>query len=213
MITRLTICLFSAFALLSPLDAYGDASSELAEFAREELVKFSTTGHPKAKGAKFSFKYPKSWIAKEGARPNIVQKFISENGSGIAMLGITVRSFPLPPGSQPSADDLKEIFDPENQKGLLPTGTILLGAKTTQIDGQLAGIVETFQHGENAGIKVDSQMFAVSFFDGGLLVILQFAISSVPDVRSVDLEKSMAEYKPLFTLIANSIVVESRWQK
>jgi hypothetical protein len=209
----IALCLATSFNLLSSVNAFGDPSSALAEFARGDLVKFSASGHPKGKGASFSLKHPKSWIAKEGDRPNIVPKFISDDGSGIAMMAITVRSFPVPPGSEPSAADLKKIFDPDSQKSLIPNGATFIEAKTTQIDGRLAGIMETSQQAESAGGKVDLRMFEVSFFDGGLLVMLQFTVSSIPPAKVVDLEQSMAEYKPLFLLIANSIVVESRWRK
>lgn len=37
--------------------------------------KFDSRGHPKAKGAWVTVRYPGGWEAKEGERPNIVQKF------------------------------------------------------------------------------------------------------------------------------------------
>lgn len=41
-------------------------------------AKFDTRNHPKAKGVWATIKYPAGWQAKEGERPNIVQKFTGE---------------------------------------------------------------------------------------------------------------------------------------
>jgi hypothetical protein len=199
-------------AFFSNTVVYADANAGLKEFTTGEVVRFSTDGHPKAKGANFSFRHPKSWVAKEGDRPNIIQKFVSDDGIGSAMLAITVRSFPVPAGTEPSNADLEKMFDPANQKELLPEGTRFIDAKKVHIDGRLASILETSEQQETVGIKVDMRSFEVMFFDRALLVIMRFSIASTPD-RVVDLEQSMKEFKPLFTIIANGIMVESRYRK
>ena len=50
------------------------------EFLNYNRSSYNTEGHPKAKGIGFTIEYPNSWRAVEGARPNIVQKFVSERG-------------------------------------------------------------------------------------------------------------------------------------
>ena len=43
------------------------------EFSRGFTVTYRTGGHPKAKGVDFQLQYPKSWLAMEGKRPNVIQ--------------------------------------------------------------------------------------------------------------------------------------------
>jgi len=59
--------------------------------------RYSSNGSGKAKGVPFSIQYPKTWIAKSGNRPNIVQKFTSESGQGKETLMVQVRNIPLGP--------------------------------------------------------------------------------------------------------------------
>lgn len=45
----------------------------------ENFTRIDLTGHPKSQGLSFSIKYPSDWVVREGDRPHIVKKFISNN--------------------------------------------------------------------------------------------------------------------------------------
>ena len=65
------------------------------EFLDGYKYKYKTNGAGKAKGVAFSIEAPKTWVAKEGNRPNIVQKFVSENGRGLELLLILIKELPF----------------------------------------------------------------------------------------------------------------------
>ena len=70
------------FLVLLPLAAAFAVTPAATEFASGNRKKFHTADHPKSKGLKMVLSYPNSWLAEEGDRPNVVQKFFSEGGVG-----------------------------------------------------------------------------------------------------------------------------------
>jgi hypothetical protein len=53
-------------------------------------LKFDSKNHPKAKGLWVTVRYPKGWQAKEGERPNIVQKFTADYKGLFVMLALQI---------------------------------------------------------------------------------------------------------------------------
>lgn len=53
-------------------------------------LKFDSKNHPKAKGLWVTVRYPKGWQAKEGERPNIVQKFTADYKGLYVMLALQI---------------------------------------------------------------------------------------------------------------------------
>ena len=52
--------------------------------------KFDTKNHPKAKGVWATVRYPTGWQAKEGERPNIVQKFSGDYNDMFVVLSLQI---------------------------------------------------------------------------------------------------------------------------
>ena len=92
------------------------------EFARGYKRVFRTAGHPKAKGVDFQISYPASWRRSEGERPNIIQKFVSENGRGLEMAMLMVKDLPTPPGYKVTRADLDNLFSEKELRGMVPAG-------------------------------------------------------------------------------------------
>lgn len=193
------------------------AQSAIAEFRNGQTKRFSTAGHPKAKGTSFSMKYPNSWTAKEGDRPNIIQKFQSDGGHGREIVLFLAKTFPLSSNFKPSDDDLKKLFAPANLKEIIESdqqGTIVLGSQITQIDGRPASMVDTLSKLESVGLTLHFRSIETVFFDGDKMVQVKFAVndgigSDTPEL----LEDRMTEFRPVFLLMANSIVVDGRWKQ
>src|SRR6058998_2268041 len=73
------------------------AASAVKEFL-DGTTKFSTAGHPKAKGLVMTIEYPSIWAAKESDYPNIVQGFVRPEGQ--VMAAIVINALPLPSGTK-----------------------------------------------------------------------------------------------------------------
>jgi hypothetical protein len=115
--------------LFLPGPVFAQAADPAREFLDGHRATFSTMGHPKAKGVVFTIAYPLSWAAKEGERPNIVQRFISEHGHGLEMALILTKQLSLPADSVLTYQDLRELFDVGILRGMLPPGATYIGAK------------------------------------------------------------------------------------
>src|SRR6266511_5089905 len=153
-------------------------SEEATAFQNGTAPKFSTKGHPKSKGAAFTIRYPPSWKAEEGERPNVVQKFVSESGRGLEMAMILTKS--IPPNERFTQADVQAALSPEGLKEFLPSGAKLLGVKTTKIEGEPAGLIEFSRRMERAGAEVDFQTLMLVFFQGRTMVSLQFQMGALP---------------------------------
>lgn len=172
-------------------------------------TKFSTAGHPKSKGISMTIEYPTTWTAKEGERPNIVQKFTSPGGQ--EMVGIMTKSIPIPAGTKITEDELKEFFTPDEMKSLLPEVATFISAKPTKIEGLPAGILEYSMRQERAGLSIDMQVVAFIFIHEATMVQVLCSVGGGSD-QAASFPKRMAEFMPLFTLMANSIVLPDRWK-
>jgi hypothetical protein len=186
-------------------------TSIIKDFTTEKQKKFSTAGHPKSKGLNMTISYPKSWKALEGERPHIVQKFVSEGGSGLELALIITKQLPLPPGTVISENELKEFFSPTELRGMLPSGATFIGARPTQIEGLPAGILEYSMRQERAGKTIDGRTIAYMFISGTNLVQIQCMVFTGQLSTSTALARRMAEFNQLFFLMANSIVLQDKY--
>jgi hypothetical protein len=205
---RLPLLVVLVASLLS--NVFAQSSSEDATALQDgRAPKFSTKGHPKSKGAVFTIKYPPSWKALEGDRPNIVQKFVSKSDRGIAMALIATRS--VPPDERFTQVDVRAALSPEGLRNFLPSGAKLLMAKTTKIEGEPAGLIEFSTRLERAGGEGDFKTLMLIFFQGRTAVIMQFSIGSLSS-DTADLPGRFEEFRPIFNLMMNSIVFDDKWK-
>lgn len=199
------------WSLIVSTQAY--SQNTISDAAKEMLDgrvnKFSTKGHPKSKDAAFTIKFPASWVAKDGERPNIVQKFVSENGHGSAMAVITTSA--VPPEESLTKASINEAVSSESLKEMLPEGARLINAQTTKIENEPAGILEYSARVERVGQTLETQTLALFFFQGRTMVGLQFWLGGQTD--SEELRRQFAAYRPLFNMIMNSIVFDEMWVK
>jgi hypothetical protein len=181
-------------------------TSAVTEFNEGNLTKFSTKGHPKSNGLNITVSYPNSWTAKEGEHPHIVQKFISPSSQGYEAVNIFIKALP----ATISTCEMAGLFTPTEMKDMIPDGAIFIDAKSTKIEGLPVGIMEFSLRQERAGITLDTQNITYMFAYGSNLFQLQCSVagqSTTPDA----LAQHMEEFRPLFFLMANSIVLQDKW--
>ncbi|MEI6656395.1 MAG: hypothetical protein WCP45_16655 [Verrucomicrobiota bacterium] len=204
---KLILSLAFAFVAISPrLEA---VSPTVAEFTNGQKTKFSTDKHAKAKGLNMTISYPNSWVAKEGNRPNILQKFVSNGGTGTELFMIITKS--LPGGATLSNEEAKALFTEESLKEFLPEGSNFISGRPTKIEGLPAGIVEFSNRTERAGMIIEQHIISYIFCSGSTMVQIQCAVTSLPGGK-ITAKEQMEEMRPLFTLIANSVVLPDQWK-
>jgi hypothetical protein len=182
--------------------------------AKEVLSGFSSTyrtqKHPKAKGVDFQIQYPRSWRAKEGQRPNVIQLITSENGRGFENIVLLVKDIPLPAGYRMTNQDLDEFFSPKALREMVPDGASVIAAKSVVMDRQKAGMI-LFDHNlqrVDATIFMRNLHFVTVYKDK--MIFVQCMIAS-PSADRTELNERFKKIEPLFKLVANSFVLQSQY--
>lgn len=174
--------------------------------------KFSTAGHPKSKGINMLVSYPASWKAMESDRPNIVQKFVSKGGRGLEMAMIITKKLPLPKGAIIPEEQLKSYFTIDELKKGVPPGYKYISASTTTIDNIPGGVLEYSMKQDRAGRTVAGQFITYTFIYGTTLVQFQGAVGANGSTSEGLLNSQMSEFKELFFIMANSIVLLDQYK-
>lgn len=180
------------------------------EFTDGFKYRFSSKDNLKAKGVDFHLDLPQSWLAKEGNRPNIVQKFVSQNGHGLAMALILVLE--LPEVNNISEEDVKELARSEESKEMLPKNSQFINSGFIKIDG-LPGIYQEYKIRQT---QIDNEVLMHSinynvYYKNKMISIQCSVGSNSEDENNTD--AVFLKYKELFKSIAGSLVVQSQWKK
>lgn len=196
---------------LVPCNAVLAITSASKEFTSGKFTKFSTAGHPKSNGVNMAISYPNSWMAMEGERPHIVQKFVSEGGQGLEIATITMLPLPLPKGVVIPENELRAYFTPTAMKNMTPPGATFISAKSTMIEGVPAGILRYSMRQDRAGRTVESQWVSYYFIYKATAVTFGGSVALAQPFSPDALSKKMDDFASLFFLMANSIVLPEQY--
>ncbi|MGI1946757.1 hypothetical protein [Shewanella glacialipiscicola] len=181
------------------------------EFLDGYKYMYSTNGVGKAKGVAFSIESPKTWVAKEGNRPNIVQKFVSENGRGLELLLILIKEVPLQPGETITEKDVLEILNPKDIQDFIPDGGVYLNSGKLTLEN-LPGFWVHFKM-DMARVRntvgMETIMYTI-FYKNKMIQIqgqVMTSINGEPAERG-----GLKKYEKLFDLMANSFVITSMYK-
>ena len=181
------------------------------EFLDGYKFKYSTNGAGKAKGVAFSIEFPKTWVAKEGNRPNIVQKFVSENGRGLEFLLILIKEIPLQPGEKITEKDISEILNPKDIQDFIPDGGVYLNSGKLTLEN-LPGFWVHFKMDMarmRNTVGMETIMYTI-FYKNKMIQIqgqVMTSINGEPTERG-----GLKKYEKLFDLMANSFVISSMYK-
>jgi hypothetical protein len=207
---RRSLCpsLILVFLLFTGSQAFSQVDPA-KEFLAGSRVKYSSLNNPKAKGLHITLEYPSSWLAMQGERPNIVQKFVSEAGKGLEMAIIQINE--LQKEKAPTSEELKEILQPDSMRDLLPANAKYISGKMTKLEGLPAGWIRYATEESRAGMSIKTiHEWYMVYFD--YRIIKMFFSVAAPATREKELINSYNQFAPLFGLMANSLIIHSRYK-
>ncbi len=181
------------------------------EFVRGFTRKYSTLGHPKAKGLHLEIKVPMSWVSREGRRPNIVQFFEAKYGGEDPAMIVMVRDFPAPVGGRVTQKDIDSLFSIDQLKDFIPDEATLLESKPIVWEGQKGGMWVYEMSGDRLDIKVIMRTMQYLTIYNNRMISLQFSTGGLPEKRK-DWVAEFEKNRPLFNLIANSLVIMDKYK-
>lgn len=171
---------------------------------------FKTKGHVKSKNTDWQIKVPKSWKAEEGDRPNIIQKFTSDYGSGNKSIMLIVKEMPLPKGYKITKKELIELYTEKEIKGMVPEGGKFISFTKMTFDNNIGAMLEFEQIVDRLDFNIKMRAVLFMFVKGDKWYLLQCNVGS--EKVNSDLSLEMKKYIPLFKLVANTIVVNDQYK-
>ena len=179
------------------------------EFLAGFTSKFMTKGHSKSKNTDWQISVPKSWRAREGDRPNIIQSFTDDFGDGLNNIMLMVKDMPVSKGSKLSDKEKEEFFSEKEIKTTLPKEAKFISFSKMTLDSNIGGMLQVEQIVSRLDYKFKTRLVQFMFIRGFKIYMLMATVSSsnIEDDLAVKMEK----YMPLFRLVANSIVVNDQY--
>ncbi|SMO87233.1 hypothetical protein [Gracilimonas mengyeensis] len=193
--------------VLETLLIYQYSDFPVSEFNDGYAITYSTQNHQKSKGLDIRIKIPESWKNEEADRPNIVQKFISKNGTGKEIIQIIVKEIPTN-DYQFTKSDIDEFYSGEMMKEMLPDESKFIEAKKIVLDNNSGGQIIFEQNIQRLDILVKTKAVEYSTIIDNKMILLQCTVSSVDDEN---LDSRFEKYFPLFKQVANSLVFMNQY--
>lgn len=181
------------------------------EFLAGYKYSFSSAESTKTKGVHFTIEAPRTWAAKEGKRPNIVQKFVSENGRGPGFLVIQVKDLPLAPGEKVTARDVEEMLNPKGIRDFLPDGATYINSGRITLEN-LPGLWVRFKAGMSRVrnvVEMETIIYVV-FYEKKMIQIQGHVVTAF-NTKQVE-SGGFGKYEKLFDLMANSFVIHNMYK-
>lgn len=206
--------LILAFLAIAVLPQFGfSQTSELQAFLGGQKTKYSTEGHPKAKGINISIEYPSHWKKSEGERPNIVQKFTSDASDGLLrMCIIGIKDQPSFMKLFSSKDISDVMFTQETLKEIVPEGATFIKGEPTQYDGQPGAWMIYMSQSERAALRAEMYILQHMLLYSGKLIVFECSVGGLAG-SAPTVEQEFTRYFPLFQLLGNRIVIQNKWKK
>ena len=202
---------------------YKDAPHE--ELANGFGQKFTSQQHPKAKGLEIELVLPRSWTRREGRGPNVVQFFqarpVQGTGSVVLIVYDTVAYQEAQSGEPMSAEAIRELEASAGSRAMmaelleeasLPSDeeTTVIEVQESTLDGLPAVMARetwtTGHTGETNPMYAHVYMIPYSRY----LIFLQLRLGKAPGLDEAEFQELQGRWRPLFQLIADSLVVQNR---
>lgn len=166
----------------------------------------------KAKGIDLAIEYPASWKAEEGRRPNVVQKFTSENGHGLEMVTIVIKNFPEDVAEEFSEDDILMLKGEQIWNAVYPSintldeGSVVIAGHPS-IWGEFAGTIN------RTGIKLDMHGLGFALVENESMIQIMFMVSQKNDSPNSKIEAKFRHSAQVFQMMINSLDFFSKYER
>lgn len=178
-------------------------ANPVGEFTDGFRQRYGTDGTGKSQGIKLNLKLPRSWAAKEGERPHIVQKWESENGTGLEVILLDIRDVE---GYNPSKKEMEEFVRSGEVRGLTPEGSTYVASGNFTLEMRTGYWIQMAMPQERAGVKFyqDTLLYQL-FFRGKAIGLL--CIAGGPEDNKPIINETFKRIRPLCQQVLNSVVL------
>lgn len=125
-------------------------ANPVGEFTDGYRQRYQTDDTGKSQGIKLNLQLPRSWAAKEGERPHIVKKWVSENGTGLEIILLDIRDGQ---GYIPTQKEIEEFVRSGEVKGTVPEGSTYVASGNFTLEMQTGYWIQMAMPIERAEMK------------------------------------------------------------
>lgn len=174
------------------------------EFSDGYRQKYQTDGLGKSQGVIVSLELPRSWAAKEGKRPHIVQKWHSENGTGTEMIMLQVRDAE---GITLTKKDIDVLLNSGELKKNIPDDATYINAGKFTIETLPGYWVHYAMSMERAETNVYLESLSYQFIYKGKMILLMCQAGGDAVLEKSKVKDSFQRIQPVCKQVLNSLVL------
>lgn len=178
-------------------------SNPVGEFVDGFRQRYQMDGTGKSQGIKLALQLPLSWAAKEGERPHVVQKWQSENGTGMEMMSIEIHDAQ---GYNPTKKEMEEFVRSGEVKGVVPKGTIYIASGNFNLEMRTGYWIQATMQGDRAGFEYYQNYLMYQIFFRGKAIGLTCAAVG-PESEKINVNAAFKKVRPLCQQVLNSLVL------
>ncbi len=182
-------------------------ANPVGEFSDGFRQHYSTDGKGKSKGIKLRMQIPRSWAGKVGDRPHIVQKWTSENGTGLEMFILDIRDSQW---NNPSKKEIENFVKSGELKEIVPEGSSYVASGNFSIEGRPGYWLQMTMSIERAGVIIHQDIVAYQFFFRSKAIGLMCQAAG-PVTEKLKIKEAFKRIRPLCQQVLNSLVLEQAY--
>lgn len=175
----------------------------VGEFADGHRQRYQVDGSGKSQGIKLNLQLPRSWAAKEEMRPHIVNKWVSENGTGLEIILLDIRDGQ---GYNPTKKEIEEFVRSGEVKETVPDGATYVASGNFGLEKQTGYWVQMAMSFERAEMKGYQDALMYQFFFHGKAVGLMCQAAG-PETEKPKINEAFKRIRPLCQQVLNSLVL------
>lgn len=178
-------------------------ANPVGEFADGFRQRYQTDGMGKSQGIKINLQLPRSWAGKDGERPHIVQKWVSENGTGLEMIHLDIRDGQ---GYNPTKKEMEEFVRSGEAKDSVPDGSKYVDSGNFTLEKQTGYWLQMAMPFERAGMKMYQDALMYQFFFRGKAIGIMCQAGG-PENEKPKVNEAFKRIRPLCQQVLNSLVL------
>ena len=179
-------------------------TNPVGEFFDGFRQRYSTNNHAKSQGIKLMIQLPRSWLGMEGERPHIVQKWVSEGGTGLSMIMLDVRDAK---GYNPTRVEIEQFVKSGELKDILPESGRYLNGGIFSLEKHTGYWLDSIIEQERAGFHHRQRSLMHLLFFKGKAIVLTCASSALQNDQ-IKIDEAHIRNKPLCQQVLNSMILE-----
>lgn len=178
-------------------------ANPVGEFADGFRQRYQTDGGGKSQGIKLKLQLPQSWTAKEGERPHIVRKWVSESGTGLETMLLDIRDAE---GYEPTKKEIEEFVRSGEVKDIVPEGSTYVASGNYTLEMRTGYWVQMAMPLERAGLKMYQDVLMYQLFFRGKAIGLMCQAGG-PENEKLAVNEAFKRIRPLCQQVLNSLVL------